>query len=184
MRQSLPMTNAIDWPSFAHIAPGPYSLVGFESEDMRAERYAHTAATVDFCIQTDNLCGGTCEHCGTPIFDVYTFRASNGVKFKVGCDCAEKALSSEDDPRALAEFRTAKRKIDSKKRKALAKRKDASAREWLTANMSALESIPSPNEKRAANGETAADWATWMMANAGQSGIQKTFRAAKKLLSA
>ena len=178
------MSNAIEYASFAHIAPGPYRLIGVETEDMRAERYSHEMATIDYCVHTDNMCGGTCEHCGTPIFDVYTFRASNGVKFKVGCDCAEKALGSTDDSSALASFQAAKRKVDSKKRKALANRKDAAAREWLIANMTALESKPSPNERRAEIGETAADWAQWMMANAGKAGVQKTVKTAKLLLSA
>lgn len=178
------MTNEINHASFAHIAPGPYRFVGYESEDMRAERKAHElASATDFVVQTDNMCGGTCDHCGTPIFDVYFFRAADGTKFKVGCECAEKALSGEDDARALASFRATKRKIDSKKRKALAEKKDAAAREWLTEHMSELANLPSPNATQAARGVTAEDWATWMLANAGKAGVQKTVKVARALLA-
>jgi hypothetical protein len=172
-----------EYKSFAHIAPGPYRFVGLETEDMREERKAmELADATTFIVQSTNNCGGTCDHCGTPIFDVYTFKGSNGVKFKVGCDCAEKAFCGDEDRAPLNAMLAAKKKLASKRRAVLASKKDKSAREWLTANIERLASIPSPNERRAEKGETAADWASWMLANAGKAGVQKTYKTAMALI--
>ncbi len=78
------------------------------------------------------MCGGSCDLCGTAIWNVYTFAAANGRKFKVGCDCAEKAgeghLVREGDrlhrdakraeknrERAETERRTRKERLESER---------------------------------------------------------------------
>jgi hypothetical protein len=74
---------------FAVFGPAPYRLVGFETTDDReAEQNYRRNSGLSY---TTNLCGGSCDLCGTAIWNVYTFEASNGRRFKVGCDCAEKA---------------------------------------------------------------------------------------------
>jgi hypothetical protein len=74
---------------FSVFGPGPYRLVGYETEDDRAliQKYRENAGLTF----TTNLCGGSCELCGTAIWNVYIFEAANGRRFRVGCDCAEKA---------------------------------------------------------------------------------------------
>lgn len=178
------MTTArINHESFAHIAPGPYRLIGVSTEEDReidnTERNMNAVGTETVIT---NSCGGTCDHCGTAIFTVYKFVAADGTKFKVGCDCAEKALCGEENQNAARAVDKVKRAIDSKKRKALAARKHASNMEWLSTKLVELDELPSPNPNRATMGETAADWATWMMKNAGKSGVAKTRKIAGQIL--
>ena len=69
--------------------PAPYRFVGFESADDReAEQNARMGMGLSY---TTNYCGGACDLCGTAIWNVYFFEAANGRRFKVGCECAEKA---------------------------------------------------------------------------------------------
>jgi hypothetical protein len=74
---------------FARFGAGPYSFVSLEtSEDREEKNAAAERARLPF---TTNMCGGSCDLCGTAIWNVYTFATADGRKFKVGCECAEKA---------------------------------------------------------------------------------------------
>lgn len=78
---------------FSVFGPAPYRFVSLETADDReAEQSYRRGAGLTY---TTNLCGGACDLCGTAIFNVYTFEAANGRRFKVGCDCAEKAGEGE-----------------------------------------------------------------------------------------
>jgi hypothetical protein len=74
---------------FEIFGPGPYTFVGFSDSDSReAEQNYRMNAGLPY---TTNLCGGSCDLCGTAIWNVYTFESASGFKFKVGVDCAAKA---------------------------------------------------------------------------------------------
>ena len=174
---------AIKFDSFAHIAPGPYKFLGVTTEEERLlDIAARNANAIGAEVVITNTCAGSCAHCGTEIWDVYWFRGSNGLKFKVGCDCAEKALTGEEDRPVLNKLLVAKKLLASKKRKALSARNDAKVREWLTANLEKLSALPSPNERRAEKDETAADWANWMLTHAGMAGVKRAKKTAEALL--
>jgi hypothetical protein len=126
----------------AHLGPSPYKFVGVQTTDTRADLNHWLRANGK--VYTTNLCGGTCDHCGTAISNVYFFEASNGNQFKLGCDCAELEFASDAqlskqiqaaqkaNNRAVArvarERREAKAKVEAgKKRAARAKEEDAKA---------------------------------------------------------
>jgi hypothetical protein len=74
---------------FAIFGAGPYRFVGLETtEDRQATNAAASAAGLPY---TTNMCGGSCDLCGQAIWNVFTFATADDRKFKVGCDCAEKA---------------------------------------------------------------------------------------------
>jgi hypothetical protein len=82
------MTTTTEHP-FARFGTGPYVFVGLQTiEDREALNRASESAGLPY---TTNMCGGSCELCGTAIWNVFTFETSCGKRFKVGCECATKA---------------------------------------------------------------------------------------------
>jgi hypothetical protein len=83
------MPTATPVHPFARFGAGPYTFVGLETtEDRQATNSVAAASGLPF---TTNMCGGSCDLCGTAIWNVFTFATAEGRKFKVGCECAEKA---------------------------------------------------------------------------------------------
>lgn len=83
------MTTATPVHPFARFGAGPYSFVSLETtEDRESKNAAAERSGLPF---TTNMCGGSCDLCGTAIWNVYTFATADGRKFKVGCECATKA---------------------------------------------------------------------------------------------
>lgn len=74
---------------FAVFGPAPYHFVSLETTEDR--ELANSARRANGLSYTTNMCGGTCDLCGTSIWNVFTFEAANGERFRVGCDCADKA---------------------------------------------------------------------------------------------
>lgn len=88
---------------FAAFGPAPYTFVRMQTREDRGVLMAERqAAGLPY---TTNLCGGACDVCGTSIWNVYWFRSASGVEFKVGEDCADKALGSGACKRAVRERR-------------------------------------------------------------------------------
>jgi hypothetical protein len=74
---------------FARFGASPYTFVSLETtEDREAANAVAAASGLPY---TTNMCGGSCDLCGTAIWNVFTFATAEGRKFKVGCECAEKA---------------------------------------------------------------------------------------------
>lgn len=164
---------------FASFGPGPYRLLGVQDTEARAAAQAEREANgLSF---TTNLCGGSCDHCGTSIWVVYRFRAANGVEFKVGEDCAEKAYApqlSSDDYAARAAAAKMKAAINKAKRERKAA-KDAAKIEvadaWIGEHREQLDALPHP---RGFEGLTFLDYLRWTFENAGVSGTLKACKAA------
>lgn len=170
----------------AALAPAPYVFLGLETADDRglalAERNFNAVGCED---HTDTDCGGTCDLCDKSINDVYIFRAGNGQKIRLGCDCAEKALDATDGTdNAKRKFRRVASAHKKAKRKAAEARRVEIAAESVQANAERLASLPHPNAYRAEKGATLLDWAAWMLANAGTAGKLKVGREVKKALAA
>ncbi len=137
---------------------------------------------------TSNLCGGTCDHCGTAIWNVFKFEAANGARFVVGCVCAEKArkevAKTGRTDRALEQIAAAVRKANKAKRHAREAAKLAEADSWIPEHKAALEALPHPKEWAADQGQTLLDSLRWFWDNAGTAGKLKAYRAAVKALAA
>jgi hypothetical protein len=80
-------------PRLAALAAPPYLLRSIETTEDREE--ANAAAAAAGLPFTPNMCGGACDLCGTAIWNVWNFEGSDGRRFKVGCDCAEKVFGRE-----------------------------------------------------------------------------------------
>jgi len=99
------MTNQATANPFAHLGPAPYRLIGVEvTEDRVANNAALASAGKVF---TTNMCGGSCDHCGTAIWNVFRFRAADGAKFKVGADCAQKVAYELGDSKMVDDVKRA-----------------------------------------------------------------------------
>lgn len=165
---------------FAHLGPAPYRFVGLEVEEDRAMAQAARAAAG--LIHTTNLCGGSCDHCGTAISDIYRFRAADGRVFKVGCSCAEKAMERWEP--ALAAAKKARNAKNKKARDARTATKLAAAKAYLFADetQAALAALPHPKAWAADKGETAADWFAWMWQHSGAARKVKLANEVKGML--
>ncbi|HKY49651.1 MAG TPA: hypothetical protein VJP45_00190 [Candidatus Limnocylindria bacterium] len=167
----------MDAHPFAHLGPAPYTYTGADDAFESTGR-----ATAGILSAQETKRGGSCDHCGTAITDMYHFVAANGRKFKVGWKCAEKAgmdaCGSDVCPQARKLARDRK-DLQARKRGALAGRKRAEIEAALAdENVRAkLAAQPSPNGYRAEKGETLLDWCVWMHANAGAKGRSKVLAA-------
>ena len=124
---------------------------------------------------------GTCDYCGTAIAECCVIEDRNGKSFVVGNECVRKTgdagLLKSVDP-AIKAKRAAARKAAAAK--GIEWAVEQSRRPEVEAQM---RSLPSPNLKRwTACGDTAWDWARWMMDHAGQTGATKVVRFMRKAI--
>ena len=106
--------------SFAFFGPAPYKLVSLTTRDNRlADENSREAAGEAF---TTNLCGGTCDICGTAIHNVYRIQCGNGVEFKCGSECATGVAEAAELDTAV---KAAKKVHEKAQRKARADKKKA-----------------------------------------------------------
>ena len=111
--------NATTHP-FEHLGPAPYRVIGVETTaDREARNGALRGSGRSY---TTNMCGGTCAHCSTAIWNVYTIECADGTRHKVGSTCVEKAAKASGDRVLARDAKDRKRVID---RKARARRKAA-----------------------------------------------------------
>ena len=152
---------------FAALAAPPYKNLGYTSESYQAVR-----GDPNCPIQP----GGSCDHCGTGIYEIFRFRGSDGRVFKVGSSCVEKAGDAGLKKVIAKDVAAHRREVAN----ARAANVIGRALEVLPTIRPVLAAQPHPNTYRANNGATLADWADWMLANAGRTG--KT-EAAKVILA-
>ena len=162
---------------FSHLGPAPYEFIGSETKEERADKLQAQSLMID---QSDgNLCAGSCDHCGTAIFDVYRFRAADGTVFKVGSTCQEKARKEVHKgarfDRALEQAATARREAAKSKRHAREAAKLAEADTWIREHVAELDALPHP---RGWAGQTLLDQLRWTWDNAGTAGKLKAYRQA------
>lgn len=91
----------------ASLGPAPYTFVSMETADDREA--ANTAAAAAGLPFTTNTCGGSCDLCGTSIWNVFRFRCADGTVFKVGCDCADKVQLGDQVKQARRDRRKSER---------------------------------------------------------------------------
>lgn len=101
--------------------------------------------------------GGTCDYCGTYIFNV---ESTDGNRFHVGCECIRKTDDSgmiqlvNDDVRRMNRDRRQAKRIASEQ---------ADENFCRSFQIGSLSSKPHPHAGRAADGETLTDWARFMI---------------------
>ena len=167
---------------FSEFGPGPYRLDGIEDVAIRYElNYARESNGLSF---TTNLCGGTCDLCGTAIWNVFIFKCANGAKFRVGEICAEKnnrGAMDSDDYAIRAEARRIKREINRAKtaRKQRNDKIKIDLADFLIwQNSEKLAGMPHPKF----DDSNLLGWIDWMWDHSGVSGKLKTARAVYKAL--
>jgi hypothetical protein len=124
--------------------------------------------------------GGTCDYCGNYIIVFCWVRDADGEKFKVGSDCVEK-VGDKGLTNKVKKAVSARRLKQRKERDA---RRIKEARELLTREdiRGRLTDRPSPNKYRASLGETALQWAEWMLEYAGYTGCISVAKALEKVV--
>ncbi len=160
---------------FSHLGPAPYRFLGFEDTSDRKALNSHLRAEGQ--TYTTNMCGGSCDHCGTAIWNVFRFRAADGVEFKVGSTCQEKARKEVGVYRdaALERASDAKRKAAKIKRHAREAAKLTEADAWIREHADQLEAMPHP---RGWDGQSFLDQLRWTWENAGTAGKLRAYREA------
>lgn len=160
---------------FSHLGPAPYRFLGFEDTDTRKALNSHLRAEGQ--VYTTNMCGGSCDHCGTAIWNVFRFRAANGVEFKVGSTCQEKARDEVGryHDSALERASDAKRKAAKVKRHARETSKLAEADAWIREHVAQLADMAHP---RGWDNQSMLDQPRWTWDNAGTAGKLKAYREA------
>jgi len=177
------METAIETPAasvhpLSHLGPAPYKFIGVSTSEHREELNIHLAQ--NGLTYTANLCGGTCDHCGTPIENVYQFSAANGRAFKLGCDCAEVAFASS--PKIALQILNARRAQRRAVNRALRESRTAAQKEAEKA--ARVEHDARAQEGRAAveKGlyERNPEWKTAIEALLGVEGFPGSFAADQK----
>lgn len=154
---------------FSQLAQPPYRFVGLETTEDRAALNSHRKA--EMLTYTTNLCGGSCDACGTAIFDVYRFLGADGKGFKLGSSCMKK-VGPKFTQRALSDANAARLAKERDKRHKRAAGVLALAVLWFEQeeNQQWLRERPHRIDRMAEQGFTAFDWWVWMFDNAGNKG--------------
>lgn len=154
---------------FSHIAQPPYRFIGFSTPEGREAQQESLKA--EGKLYTTNLCGGTCDHCGSSIELVCTLEGMlNGspFRFKVGSTCVEKAANSPkivDKVKKLVSDRRTKlknEKIDAVYTKAI---------ETMNDRKEYFQLQPHP---KGFEGQTLYDYLYWFSCNAGKAKFNQT----------
>lgn len=135
---------------------------------------------------------GTCQFCFTGIRYCAQIVSADGKRFVIGCDCLLTQLGKASntahklslaDRTLVAKVKAAQNKITRDARHANeAKHIDAAKALLATDDVRAkLAAIPHPLKWQADKGATRLDWATWMMAHAGNTGRMQVARFLKTL---
>ena len=152
---------------FQALGPPPYRYLGHSSESYQA-------------VRGDPSCpiqpGGSCDHCGTGIYEIFRFQAADGTKFKVGSTCVEKAGDAQLVRAIAKDVAKHRAEVAHARQDAIIGRAEAA----LPAAREALATKPHPTPILASQGRTLADWVDWMWTHSGRAGKVK---AAKVVLS-
>jgi hypothetical protein len=128
-------------------------------------------------VQVETSDGGTCDHCGAGIINMFRVQSSDGNIFKVGCDCLKK-VDIVNPATLKADVKRAKEaKIDAR---------IANARKLLEteAVRSALASKPHHQPWAQAKGLTMLDCVEWLLANAGRTGKTDAAKIIERVVKA
>lgn len=118
---------------------------------------------------------GCCQYCYQGISECWLVRSSDGKVFTVGCDCVRKT-SDPGLKRGMAPLKT---KLRKEREAARIERAELLIED--PAVRARLAEEPSPNARRP--GDTALEWASWMLLHAGNSGKLRACRLLEEVAS-
>ncbi len=161
----------------AGLGKAPFRFLGVEHKTYQA------------CADAPVQPGGSCDYCGTGLYDLFHVKGADGKRFVVGCDCAlkieRKATTglTYEQAKVFNAIKAAARKCANKKRHAreavqLAELATLMADEAVRA---ALSAVPSSSERGRAKGETALNDCEWMIRISGVTGKLKTLKTVKAI---
>ena len=158
----------------AGLGKAPFKCVGFSttSDRIALNRYCQGHGLT----YTTNMCGGTCDYCGTAIWNVFRIRSSDNKEFVVGCDCV---LKTND-----IGLRNIVSKITSEAAKARKQQNEqekiAQLNDWANDSdvRAKLTAIPHPKLRNL----TMLNYVEWMIVHGGTAGKIKVWRLIDKFL--
>ena len=173
------MTSTTNEPArhpfeIAGLGVAPYHVIGFDTCQYQA------------CPGAPILPGTSCDYCGQGIMYVMKVQASDGKKFKVGCDCVMKVSKAVKDYPSQRALDVAARKLKTQIRHDREAARIKEGFEWIDSQevFSKLSSIPHPYKWQSDKGLTMADYVNWMRKNAGNAGKLEMIKVVKAALSA
>lgn len=123
---------------------------------------------------------GTCRFCGNVIANCCVIRDRDGKTFEVGSDCVFKV--AVNDKTMVSAVRKA---VNAKAKETRHERENARIA-WAAINLPRVEAAwkgqPHPYKYMADDGKSLWDWATWMLANAGNRGKLEVVKKLEELL--
>ena len=157
----------------AGLGVAPYRVIGFDTCQYQA------------CPGAPIQPGTSCDYCGQGIMYVMRIQASDGKKFKVGCDCVMKVGKESKDYPSQRALDVAARKMKTDIRHAREEAAIAAGFEWLfSAEVFAkISALPHPYKWQSDKGLTMADYANWMKKNAGNKGKLDAIKLVKAALA-
>lgn len=165
------MTTAIHPFEKSGLGKAPFRYVGMVYQEISyGERVIGSVGGVPVATKP----GGTCDHCGAYIVDMFRIVSGDGIESKVGCDCIDKVNQV---------LGTARIADDRKKAKQAREKARIAAAIVALDSAHLLRSQPHPTAWRAGQGDTMIDYCRWMFANAGHTGKLATARIVEKAIA-
>ena len=152
---------------FAHLGQPPYRLVSIDRRVFRPTPDAPGRP------------GATCDHCGTAIVETFTLTSADGHTFHVGNVC----IAKSGDRGLYSITRKALLAAQREARHVTASQRFAVMREMLldSATRDRLAARDHPMRWGQDRGLTMLDWATWMLAHAGDKGRGEVWRVLRSV---
>lgn len=154
----------------AGLGKAPFRYVGEEYQDIRYG--SRVIGSIGGCA-VETKPGGTCAYCSTYIVNMFVVESSDGNRFHVGCECIKKT----GDAGLVRKVEAAVKKMNRERREAKKKLEAEVDRQLCeTAQIGLLSDKPHPHPFRAANGETLADWARFMIEHKNWKSLARVIR--------
>ncbi len=153
----------------AGLGKAPFRFVGYERKTYQA------------CPGAPVQVGGSCDYCSTGIVDMFYVESADGKRFKVGSSCIEKCGKRGEQLTDAVKLQV--RKIKRERKAERDAKRIAAARETLETVREGLAAKAHPLQWRADQGDTLADWADWMLKNAGTKGRLDVARVVENFAS-
>ena len=163
----------------AQLGRAPFVIDGFET---LPDVIRWTCPESGLTLETKG--GTSCDYCGTGIKVVVWIRGACGTRFKVGTDCACRAAGDAGDHRMERKVAALEKKRAAALRNARNDAKLANLDRLLADDevIARLRALPHPSPWAARKGLTMADYAAFIVDNAGVSGKVKLEREIRKII--
>lgn len=158
------MQETIKAHVFSHLGKAPYKFLGFEQKTFQA------------CPGAPIKVGGSCDHCGTGIIDMFRFESVDGKQFKVGSSCVLKSGDTGLRRQVNRIKKEQKRKKDEARISAAVELLDDSFKSYL----SSFPHLMRFTDRWTGKALTELDWVEWMLEHSGNAGKLRVARHLEK----